>query len=51
MLPDWLMLAPNEDGDFHARMDSMACYSAIAAGTLSGGLENGLRQWVRNYKK
>ena len=39
MLPDWLdVVLPNEDGDFKMpEWIPLACYSAIAAGTLSGG--------------
>jgi len=39
MLPEWLdVVLPNEDGDFKMpEWIPLACYSAIAAGTLSGG--------------
>ena len=39
MLPDWLdVVLPNADGDFKMpEWIPLACYSAIAAGTLSGG--------------
>ncbi|SHG14371.1 inorganic phosphate transporter, PiT family [Flavobacterium segetis] len=39
MLPDWLdVVLPNADGDFKMpQWIPLACYSAIAAGTLSGG--------------
>ena len=38
-LPDWLdVVLPNSDGDFKMpEWIPLACYSAIAAGTLSGG--------------
>ncbi|MNX80446.1 Low-affinity inorganic phosphate transporter 1 [compost metagenome] len=38
-MPEWLnVILPNETGDFHMpAWIPLACYSAIAAGTLSGG--------------
>ncbi|HEU4496903.1 MAG TPA: inorganic phosphate transporter, partial [Flavobacterium sp.] len=38
-MPEWLnVVLPNENGDFHMPgWIPLACYSAIAAGTLSGG--------------
>lgn len=38
-MPDWLnVVLPNDSGDFHMpAWIPLACYSAIAAGTLSGG--------------
>jgi PiT family inorganic phosphate transporter len=40
----WLMWLPSESGAFKMPMDSLACYSAIAAGTLSGWKI--VKQWV-----
>jgi PiT family inorganic phosphate transporter len=50
MLPDWLMLAPNEDGDFKARMIPWLLFSYCSWNVIRW-FGKWLRQWVRNYKK